>query len=614
MKLTKMLKKAGRTALILAMAVSLCGTTLCKAFATYVPYIVNVEHVFHDHKNGAEVETGEYSPRDNLIDGLGKDEDGEPGALNVEYGPSTTEGVSKEGGISLNGAETGGNVGWTDAGKVMQALLDRLDVDNADGDGESENEELKELKSELESIYKEYGEADAGKPEDIPDRPEGDEPPAIPDEPKAKVEAPEEPTAPERGEDESDEIFEARWAEYLEKFDEYSNAYEEYTADQARLEAEMANYKNAKEAYETWAEGKDSEELENWKIWEEYQQWEKGYLEKLQRVMGDLRTLVGEDCFEAVEMTDKNLLSGYEKTLLGAIMDCLYWEYDNENEGINDWEGVVEELRWGVEDLESYESSGLKIDTWKGVDGTAGEYADGTQNLFEFKAWLDESSKAALEAGRYTTGNDGNPTRITVICVKYKVEEVENDEGETVLKFVNADESAGTKTYISFDNGTTWYESSELNENGEPKDGAVGTATNDIQLGSGWVTNAVTFTFEHSWEPPTPDTPVYEGEKPVPEDLVPEESEKPEDPEPEVSETPDEPEPEVSETPEEPVEDPETPLGEPPEETEVDEPDVPLSDIPQTGDISGLWYAAALIAAVGLMGLLYQDRREKKND
>lgn len=609
MKLTKMLKKAGRTALILAMVVSLCGTTLCKAFASYGPpgYVVNVEHVFHDYKNGAEVETGEYSPRDDLIDGLDKKAaGGKPGALNVEYGPSTE---SPEGNISLNGTETGENIGWDDASKaaVKEWLKNKLD-DNKDGN--------EALKNTLENIYKEYAEAVDGEP--WGHRPEGDEPTSIPEEipelPTAEVEDPgEAPKEPERQrEDESKEDYELRLAEHDKKFEAWKDARDAYDADQARLADERAAYDEAmkpyEDAYNEWVAGledpEDAEDigswLKSWKDWEEYQQrhqkWENSYLDTLQKVLEELRSLVGEDDLDtAVEITDKNLLSGYEKARLEVVMDCLGYGYDDEEDDWN-WDAVIGKLDAGSG---SYESSGIKIDTWKGE----GEYNEGERNLFEFKAWLDKSSKTALAGGDYTTGNDGNPTRITVICVKYDRTEKEGTDGK-IYTIWTEDSNAGTKIYISEDNGVTWYEADE--------DGNKGTDEVDTAsiLGNGWVTGAVTFTFEHYWKPPTPDTPVVE----LPEDPVPEESEKPEDPEPEVSETPDEPEPEVSETPEEPVEDPAIPLGEPPEKTEVDEPDVPLSDIPQTGDISVLWYAAALVAAVGLMGLLYQDRREKKND
>lgn len=45
---------------------------------------------------------------------------------------------------------------------------------------------------------------------------------------------------------------------------------------------------------------------------------------------------------------------------------------------------------------------------------------------------------------------------------------------------------------------------------------------------------------------------------------------------------------------------------------EILEPDVPLSDIPETGDVSVLWYGLAVALVAGLMVLLQQERRSKK--
>ena len=75
-----------------------------------------------------------------------------------------------------------------------------------------------------------------------------------------------------------------------------------------------------------------------------------------------------------------------------------------------------------------------------------------------------------------------------------------------------------------------------------------------------------------------------------------------------------EPDPDPDPTPDPDPKDPDpTPDPDPkvPDE-EIPDPDVPLSDIPQTGDISDLWYGTALMAAVGLIALLYQERRSKK--
>ena len=65
--------------------------------------------------------------------------------------------------------------------------------------------------------------------------------------------------------------------------------------------------------------------------------------------------------------------------------------------------------------------------------------------------------------------------------------------------------------------------------------------------------------------------------------------------------------------PEEEITEPEVPLAPPPEE-EVEIPDdpVPLADVPATGDISILWYAAAVMSACGLALLnLFKKKTEE---
>ena len=84
-------------------------------------------------------------------------------------------------------------------------------------------------------------------------------------------------------------------------------------------------------------------------------------------------------------------------------------------------------------------------------------------------------------------------------------------------------------------------------------------------------------------DPPPPSTEDGEDPKDPPED--------PEDPGEDI------PDPEVplAPPPEEEITEPEVPLAPPPEEeVEIPEEPVPLADVPATGDISILWYAAAL--------------------
>lgn len=58
------------------------------------------------------------------------------------------------------------------------------------------------------------------------------------------------------------------------------------------------------------------------------------------------------------------------------------------------------------------------------------------------------------------------------------------------------------------------------------------------------------------------------------------------------------------------IEDPEIPLDEfPPDEIELDDPDIPLADVPETGDISLMWYAALPVSACGLAAVTLRKKR-----
>ena len=48
------------------------------------------------------------------------------------------------------------------------------------------------------------------------------------------------------------------------------------------------------------------------------------------------------------------------------------------------------------------------------------------------------------------------------------------------------------------------------------------------------------------------------------------------------------------------------------EEVEIDDPDVPLSDVPQTGDLSMAWYAAVVMSALGLLILTVLGRKRAR--
>lgn len=114
--------------------------------------------------------------------------------------------------------------------------------------------------------------------------------------------------------------------------------------------------------------------------------------------------------------------------------------------------------------------------------------------------------------------------------------------------------------------------------------------------------NGITFNNTYTPDNPPP-PPTEEGEDPE------DPHEDPEDPGEDI------PDPEVplAPPPEEEITEPEVPLAPPPEE-EVEIPDdpVPLADVPATGDISILWYAAAVMSACGLALLnLFKKKTEE---
>lgn len=91
----------------------------------------------------------------------------------------------------------------------------------------------------------------------------------------------------------------------------------------------------------------------------------------------------------------------------------------------------------------------------------------------------------------------------------------------------------------------------------------------------------------------------------------------PVDPDPTPDPTPDpDPEPDPDPDPEVEIPDVDVPLAEPdiePEpEVEIPDVDVPLSDVPQTGDNSGIWYVLAALSVSGLAVLALVEKRKEQ--
>lgn len=116
-------------------------------------------------------------------------------------------------------------------------------------------------------------------------------------------------------------------------------------------------------------------------------------------------------------------------------------------------------------------------------------------------------------------------------------------------------------------------------------------------------TTVTGITFNNTYTPEKKDPPTEEGENP---------KNPPEDPEDPGEDIPD-PEVPLAPPPEEVITEPEVPLAPPPEEeVEIPEDPVPLANVPATGDISILWYAAAVMSACGLALLnLFKKKTEE---
>ncbi len=292
----------------------------------------------------------------------------------------------------------------------------------------------------------------------------------------------------------------------------------------------------------------------------------------------------------------------------GTIADIIAEELESIKSGDVDEENVWTGRAEGTDYVDSYGTTWYHSGLFLGSD-----------ELYQVE--LTDESKELL-------GNNGYETQMMKITLA-RSEWDEND------KWVN-------RLYMSLDNGETWTDVN--NPDAEP--------VSMEQLG---VWGNFTYTFVHVREAsygetpdtpdpdpdkpdPDPDKPDPDPGKPDPDPVVPDPDPDPGKPDPDpVVPDPDpvipDPDPVIPDpdpvTPPDEVEiaDPETPLATLDEEEpvveeeaveeepileEILEPDVPLSDIPETGDVSVLWYGLAVALVAGLMVLLHQERRSKK--
>lgn len=646
MKNAQKVNKVARGLLICAMAFILSGVTLSKVFASY--YEIKVEHVFEDYTNGSTVDPekypGTYTPRDDLSDSL------EEGSLGVTV--KNPDGGTETNAFT-NGNLTGWNVGKEEALDVMEELLEQ-----------AKNDPGKEaaLKDKFLEIQEEYDKLET--PE-VMEEPSCGPIPYVPDEDPGTFDKPEPPMTHPYPDIEdvkngimTQEKYDELYKLYKDELDspEYQQKFSDWSKEKKEHDSLKANYDYCKAKYDSWLK----ENPDGLDEWEEYNTNEAKW-EAYRKQMSDiskklLMELYGGEQFEA---TDKYLEDSYQnayRNVFDTIIANIFVK-DDEGEITVNLDAAQETLQSIKENFRGLGGEiipgDISVDTWATGTTSGSEKVD----LFQFKAMLDEDSKTALKDNNYTPGE--TPARITVVCVEYEVDEngrfvkervpkkvekkdesgnivyeiVKDDKGNIVYEqqrdkngklaweierdsdgnFVfdannkpvyKMDENGNrrplydvdrgdspnfvptgrTATFVSTDNGTTWYLMDE--------DGTLSADPIDITtIGAGYVTRAVTYTFEHVWKPDNaPSNYIPSGETPNPQ------------PPETIPENP----------PEEEIPDPEPPKDEPPEDPEIPDPDVPLADIPETGDISDLWYGAALVLAAGLAVLLYQERRSRK--
>ena len=577
LSLVKKMKKSEklfRTLLIAAMGVVLSGVTLATAFATYDIYgdfTIKVEHKFDDKNNGTAQDPDLYNPRDDLIGNIDAngghglnvsitDKDGNQATAEDENGNKID--ISD---TALNGTETGVIAAEKDILDLIgKGLIDKLT-------GEEGKELLNKYKEDLQAEDRPVNPDEKYNEENpIPTRPDygGIAAPVLDEEQLAQKDADlkdrqeqldaEKASNPEPAMDD----FE-NYEDYLAAHEKWNEWSVEHQKAQDTLADDFKQYESLKSDFVKWNAWRE-EHKDEIAAWEQYDKEKKEYTQWLEGITADLRKWFKEQEAAASDMYDANMKESYEK----AYADTL--------------NKVLETLANGdsLDELEKeLNSKDVDGNTWVSEEATYYGKAD----IDSYLAKLDQMDQSMLNNVTYDGGQYTTTSKITVVRVEY-----EKDADGKLIQYNGAYKIAKTVTYVSTNNGQQWQ---AVNENNEPVGDLLDSAT--IMANAGRV-QAFTFTFEHKWAPPSPS---FEpgGDPSTPETPAPSQSVPP----------PPAPRPRVPPS-EFPIDDPETPLDEP--EIPLDEVELPLEEIPLTGDISYLWYAAALISAAGLLFLVYRNK------
>lgn len=237
---------------------------------------------------------------------------------------------------------------------------------------------------------------------------------------------------------------------------------------------------------------------------------------------------------------------------------------------------VAQALTAAVEDADNSDEDGEEdLDTDDSDNNEDDEEDPDTDNSDE------DADSEDKEPATWTSGREEiNPYNITTMITASLSEDSAKDLAARGYKTTVEVQIriTGGSVYVSADNGENW---TYTDANGVTQS----CKFDEIAKSAGSGDMVYTFTFTHTLSAST--------SKP----------EGPKDPDPV---DPKDPDPVIP--------DPNVPLAEPetPEEPEILDPDVPLADIPETGDVSVLWYGAAAALTAALAVLLYQERRSKK--
>ena len=594
MKWKQSLKKTLKSVLVFAMVVALCGTTLAKAYATYFPVVI--EHVFlDDAEPGQENENESNDENQELPDEL-KD-------LTVVFDVEN-KGVSdkhffdgyydqwlgNQEGVTLEQVgETGG-----DYSKPIYDIERELDVTVSNSDADVGTKEgAQAVQAALEQIM-----------------------------------------ADEQG---------ALLLEQLQQAMSSGSQADKYSAERALLalcsekgldvptEEQLKNQKNQ---YGVSSNGENIESAKGDVIAGEYTlNFTTSFNVAFRKACEEMVQGVDQPTTLELDPMETNI----EEAATQAMKESL-----TENSSLSD-EQATAAAETAAELLQV-------SDIWsKSVQGAGTPFGFSSGHTIMGGAELDDKSKDVLQANGYKS--TGLEIQVVIaITTPVKGEdgaEVTDEKGNVVYE-------SKSKVYVSTD-GESWKDADDPN-------GA--TLTSDDVFGEGKEVELCTYTFTHSHKETAPGRPKPGTENPDPDPGKPDpDPDKPDpdpdkhvpdpdkpDPDPDKPDPdPDKPDPDPGKpdpdpvvpdpdpvipdpdpvTPPDEVEiaDPETPLATLDEEEpvveeeaveeepileEILEPDVPLSDIPETGDVSVLWYGLAVALVAGLMVLLQQERRSKK--